>query len=89
MARFEKHCQDCIKELGKDYAEIHLWLDEFAKKYPVAQYGVYHRGFRHNKDGVELVRAAWGDKAARAAEIHILEDMGYIENWQKQKKIFD
>jgi hypothetical protein len=36
--------------------------------------GAYHRGYRHNKTGIEEVRKRWGDRAARAAEIHIKRD---------------
>jgi hypothetical protein len=64
--------------LGEEYKEVHLWLDEYAKKYPIHIHGPYHRQFRHNREGVEEVRKKWGNGGARAAEFHILFDMGCI-----------
>jgi hypothetical protein len=71
MATFEQHCKDCEREFGveKRYEQIHRWLDELQ-----SIYGPYHRVFRHNTKGVEMVRAKWGDQAAKAAEIHIRRD---------------
>ena len=69
MARLGVHCRDCKLELGEEFEHVHRWLDElFRLKGPA------HRKFRHNVDGVEQVRARWGDRAARAAELHILLD---------------
>ena len=45
------------------------WLGELFK-----YVGPDHRGYRHNRRGIEEVRKRWGDKAARAAEIHIERD---------------
>ena len=33
---------------------------------------------RDHREGIEEVRAKWGDEAAEAAEIHILKDCGKI-----------
>lgn len=71
MPSFEKHCEDCIKELGEPFPHVHLWLDELFKKL-----GPKHRDVRHHTGGVEEVRKAWGDRAALAAEIHIRADCG-------------
>jgi hypothetical protein len=30
MAFFEQHCAEAMKKIGKSYAEVHRWLDEFA-----------------------------------------------------------
>lgn len=69
MARFEEHCQDCIEELGEPFEEVNLWLDGL-----FCILGPSHRDVRHNVLGVEKVREKWGDRAARAAEIHIIKD---------------
>jgi len=69
MADLKTHCRDCLEELGQEFREVHEWLDE-AFKY----FGPRHRDLRHNRRGVEEVRKRWGDKAARAAEIHIRRD---------------
>jgi hypothetical protein len=64
-----EHCNDCLNELGEEFEQVHVWLDElFRIKGPA------HRKFRHTTEGVETVRHKWGDRAARAAEIHILKD---------------
>ena len=69
MASHEEHCADCLRELGEGFPQVHEWLDELQ-----AEYGPMHRPFRHHTEGVERVRALWGDRAARAAEIHIARD---------------
>lgn len=74
MARLTVHKLDCLKYLGEGFEQVHLWLDELAKKYPVEVYEEQHRSFRHNKEGVEEVRAKWGNSAAEAARIHIARD---------------
>lgn len=73
MPKFEVHCADCVRELGKPYEEVHRWLDELFK-----YAGPMHRDIRHNVLGVEKVRQDWGDEAARAAEIHIIADEGCV-----------
>jgi hypothetical protein len=69
MALIEEHCKDCFKSLGKDFREVHEWLDEF---FPTM--GFHHRIMRHHKDGVEEARKKWGDEGAKAAELHIIKD---------------
>jgi len=79
MARREIHEKDCMELLGEPFTEVHRWLDEFAKEYPIEKFEERHRFFRHNKEGVEEVRKMWGDKAAEAARLHIArDDFGYI-----------
>ena len=69
MASLEEHCADCIKELGDDFEGVHKYLDEF-----MASKGPGHRVIRHHVGGVEEIRKKWGDRAAKAAEIHIKKD---------------
>lgn len=69
MALKEEHCKDCIRELGEPFEFVHDWLDEL---FP--QLGPKHRSARHHVAGVEQVRLKWGDRAAKAAEIHIRKD---------------
>lgn len=73
MASFKDHCEDCTQALGQAFEHVHAWLDELQP-----EYGPMHRPFRHHTDGVERVRAKWGDDAANAAEIHIRRDCGGI-----------
>ena len=73
VARFEEHCEDSGRALGRSFDEVHVWLDELQ-----AVYGPMHRPFRHHTGGVEQVRAMWGDEAAKAAEIHVRRDCGGV-----------
>lgn len=69
MASLKTHCEDSLRELGEEFRFVHEWLDELFKCT-----GPDHRRYRHNRKGVEEVRRKWGDRAARAAEIHIRRD---------------
>ena len=31
MASLEEHCADCHRELGEDFEQVHIWLDELFK----------------------------------------------------------
>ena len=73
MASIAEHCADCRRELGEDFRHVHEWLDFLYRTM-----GRKHRLVRHYAGGVELARKKWGDRAARAAEIHILKDCGVI-----------
>ena len=71
----KEHCKECLEKLGNDWNKVHAWLDAFAWKYfPNAT----HRQIRHHTEGVEEVRKMWGDEAAKAAELHIIADEGYV-----------
>jgi hypothetical protein len=69
MPKFEVHCEDCVRVMGEPFEEVHRWLDEY-----VPVFGTAHRDVRHHEWGVERVRQMWGDRAAKAAEIHIEAD---------------
>ncbi|PKN23381.1 MAG: hypothetical protein CVU68_01145 [Deltaproteobacteria bacterium HGW-Deltaproteobacteria-3] len=69
MAHLYEHCYDCERWLGRDWEEVHIWLDEL-----FAEYGPAHRCHRHHIEGIEEVRQQWGDEAAIAAKIHIIVD---------------
>lgn len=81
---YKQHCDRCQEQLGKPWYVIHRWLDEHARKSGLQQ--GRHRVYRHHKEGVELVRSKWGDDAAKAAELHIMDDFGYIPS---QKELED
>lgn len=71
MSSKSQHSADCLRELGEPFEFVHEWLDELQPAY-----GPMHRPFRHHAEGIERVRARWGDCAARAAGIHIRRDCG-------------
>ncbi len=81
MAWKHEHEDDCGRLLYYPWSEVHQYLDELARKYPVMQYDTYHRRFRHNQKGVDYCKKKWGEDAAKAAKIHIVRDWyGYIEH---------
>jgi len=86
MSKIHVHEYDCLMKLGDKYTQVHEWLDEYTKEYPIYEFGQYHRKFRHHRKGIEEVRSIWGDGAARAAEIHILDDFGFIIGDEDKKE---
>ena len=83
MASLQEHAQDCHVQLGDYYNHVHQWLDEYAGIYWPLQ---IHRIHRHHREGVEIVRKMWGDKDARAAEIHIQKDEGDVPSKSEIEK---
>lgn len=80
MSRFDEHCVESLKTFGKDFAEVHLWLDEFAG---TPEYGFRHRKKRHHEAGIRQVAELFGEEAALAARQHIISDLkqeGWTEN---------
>jgi len=75
MASLSEHEYDCRRILGREWTEVHLWLDAL-----FAEHGGTHRCHRHHAEGIEEVRQQWGDEAAIAAKIHILIDCWGIPN---------
>ena len=69
--------------MGKDWDEVHAWLDEPAKEYFPWK---GHRQIRHHKEGVEEIREMWGDEAAKAAEMHIISDEKKVPSKEQIKK---
>jgi hypothetical protein len=69
VASLEQHKRDCIEALGEPFQNVHEWLDAL---FPVL--GPYHRKVRHHAEGVEEIRQTLGEKAALAAQVHILRD---------------
>lgn len=43
--KYEDHCNESLELFGKEYAEVHQWLDEFAES---KEYGMCHRKKRHH-----------------------------------------
>lgn len=81
--KFQDHCLECERELGKAWEVVHLWLDEFAKHCHDPFTKHQHWLHRHHTEGVEEVRHKWGDQAAKAAELHIISDMGKVMTYDE------
>ena len=80
LIEHEKHC---IQELGLPYSEIHLFLDQYAKKYR----GFSHRRLLHHRLGIDFCIQEFGEDARHAATLHILDDFGFIPtNWKELEK---
>lgn len=80
MPSLKEHCVESIRLFGKPYAEVHLWLDEFAES---RECGMRHRCKRHHKAGLQDVRRIFGEDAVKAARQHIISDLkmeGWAEN---------
>jgi hypothetical protein len=74
MPGIEVHCKDCLEMLGKDYYDVHRWLDSMARHFPPPRFLDYHRTFFHNSYGLEIVKCRWGFEAMIAAQIHLIRD---------------
>ena len=72
-----EHMVESVTRFGQPFEAVHRWLDEFAG---TPQYGMRHRRKRHHQQGIEEVRAKWGDAAAEAARAHIVSDLRQ-EGW--------
>ena len=81
MPSFTEHCAETTAKLGQPFAEVHVWLDEFADQPP---YGMRHRKLRHHLAGIEEVRKRWGEAAATAAQLHIIADLKQ-EGWTEDQ----
>jgi hypothetical protein len=79
--KFEDHCKESFALFGKQYSEVHSWLDEFAGS---KEYGMRHRRKRHHLKGIEEARALFGDEAAEAARRHIISDLK-DEGWTEKE----
>jgi len=75
--KFEEHCIESLLLFGKDYADVHRWLDEFAGKPGI---GMKHRKFRHHAHGLAEVARLFGPDAVPAARQHIISDLK-MEGW--------
>lgn len=77
--KYEVHCARTIDKLGEPFEQVHLWIDELAYVAGTGWEGVKfdpeHRQYRHHLEGIELVRKRWGEKAAQAAILHVLDDL--------------
>jgi hypothetical protein len=81
MPGHKQHCEDCERQLGQPFPEVHAWLDAFYD----GDGALEHRAARHHMEGVEEVRRLWGDDAARAAVLHIMLDWDGIREDQIPK----
>ncbi len=70
----KRHGESCKAAFGRDFAEVHDFLDGYAEQFPRGE----HRKLYHHRRGIALIVRMFGDDAAKAAERHILEDLGFV-----------
>ncbi len=80
--KYEDHCKESIRILGRPHGEVHQWLDAFAGS---RSYGMKHRKKRHHLRGVEEAREFFGDEGAKAARLHIISDLKE-EGWTEKDR---
>ena len=86
MATRKIHCEDCMEKLGKDWNEVHAWLDGLSCI--DGQLNINHRRWRHHDEALEEIREMWGDEAVEAAKIHLIRDFGYIPTKRQVESMF-
>lgn len=69
MPPFIKHLEKSLKRTGKEYKEMHDWLDNYPQT----------KAERHNLDtlpqNIEFVKYRWGDEAVTEYLLHLVEDL--------------
>lgn len=80
MPSFAEHCAESLNTFAKEFAGVHLWLDEFAG---TPEYGFRHRRKRHHEAGVQEVAKLFGEEAAQVARQHIISDLKQ-EGWTEK-----
>ncbi|MBD3248705.1 hypothetical protein GF336_01550 [Candidatus Woesearchaeota archaeon] len=85
----DDHCDECREKLGKDFREVHEWLDKFYKE----EKRIEHRRYRHHLEGMIECRKLFGEAAGKAAEMHIKQDFfGYMphkNDYYRKKKFWE
>jgi hypothetical protein len=70
MPNHAKHCEVALRHYGKDFSQLHTWMD-----FPSITYGVYHRRFRHDPDKTPIeALQLFGSLADQACLDHIILD---------------
>ena len=78
MSTFIEHCEKSIELLGDSFESVHEWLDELSWKF-----GVGHRQKRHHIEGIKQVCEMFGERAALAALIHVIDDL-LLDDWRPE-----
>jgi len=81
MAAIIEHIRDCreiFNSKKKGYRNVHTFLDQYIRTFPVGFFDIYHRTFLHNSYGLAIIRSIWGEAAYTAGLIHLYRDyLGY------------
>ena len=68
------HGESCRAAFGRGFAEVHDFLDRYARQFPRGA----HRKLYHHRQGIALIARQFGPEAVKAAERHIVEDLGFV-----------
>jgi hypothetical protein len=77
MPGLREHCRISIERTGKDFSDLHKWMDE-----PKEKFGIGHRGERHDSSWMNYVSSRWGTDGVKEFLYHI-----EIDNRDTRKKI--
>ena len=69
MPNFKAHCKSSKERTGKDFAELHKWMDE-GQEY----LGKDHRFERHSTAYLGYIKEKWKQKGVKEFLLHIIED---------------
>jgi len=74
VAEHIKDCREIFNSEKKGYKNIHEFLDQYVRTFPVGFFDIYHRTFLHNSYGLAVIRSMWGGEAYVAGLIHLHRD---------------
>jgi hypothetical protein len=77
--KLEEHEKESLAIFGRQFTEVHLWLDKFAG---TPGCGMRHRRRRHHREGVRQAEKLFGWDGALAARLHIISDLKQ-EGWKE------
>ena len=70
----QQHIERTRAELGQEWVKLHKWLDSYFEDF----HSSAHWLILHHKLGLELAVKQYGEAARKAAQIHIIDDLGFI-----------
>ena len=79
MPHFETHCDESYILFGKEYPEVHKWLDAYFGT-PEEQF--WHRHKRHHEEGIKECVKLFGEDAGTVARQHIISDLKQ-DGWEE------
>jgi len=86
MSSRAEHCAECLEKLGRDFNEVHAWLDGLACV--DGKLNINHRRWRHHVEALTEVRRLFGEDAVEAARLHLIRDFGRIPTRQEVEDAF-
>jgi hypothetical protein len=69
----ETHIKHTLRIYQRRAEEVHRFLDQFWPKYKIS-----HRRLLHHRLGIQLAVKHLGETAWGPAELHIIDDLGYL-----------